>query len=181
MILVYIPAQIAGSLIGFGMLAASMPIQTYLDRTGNTDGICLTVPHPELSIFNAFICEMFLTMILILVCCGLWDTRNAKYQDSISIKFGLTIAALSIAGGNLTGASMNPARSFGPAVWNNHLDYHWIYWASPISSSVITTLAYKYVFRRDRDDSCPWFFVGTTRTGTLFAVTKKYYLYDVGL
>lgn len=44
---------------------------------------------------------------------------------------------------------MNPARSFGPALWNMHFENHWIYWVAPLSASLITALAFKMVFRKD--------------------------------
>lgn len=44
---------------------------------------------------------------------------------------------------------MNPARSFGPALWNMHFENHWIYWVAPLSASFITALAFKMVFRKD--------------------------------
>ncbi len=45
---------------------------------------------------------------------------------------GLAVAADILVGGPLTGASMNPARSFGPALAAGFWEYHWVYWAGPI-------------------------------------------------
>ena len=45
-----------------------------------------------------------------------------------------------------TGASMNPARSFGPAVWNWNWDSHWVYWAAPLLGSTLAALFYRSVF-----------------------------------
>lgn len=41
---------------------------------------------------------------------------------------------------------MNPARSTGPALWNNDFDKFWIYWAAPVSAGLITAIIYRYVF-----------------------------------
>jgi aquaporin rerated protein, invertebrate len=44
---------------------------------------------------------------------------------------------------------MNPARSLGPAIWNNSYSDHWIYWIAPISAAILTAVTYKLVFRRE--------------------------------
>lgn len=59
---------------------------------------------------------------------------------------GLIVGANTIAGGNFSGASMNPARSFGPAlatgVWTNH----WIYWVGPLVGGPLAGFVYETVF-----------------------------------
>lgn len=44
---------------------------------------------------------------------------------------------------------MNPARSFGPALWHNNFSVHWIYWVGPLTSAFVATYLYKYVFYRE--------------------------------
>ncbi|XP_051214313.1 probable aquaporin TIP4-1 [Lolium perenne] len=59
---------------------------------------------------------------------------------------GLIVGANTLAGGNFSGASMNPARSFGPAlatgVWTNH----WIYWVGPLVGGPLAGFVYESVF-----------------------------------
>lgn len=148
MFLLYVPAQVLGSMFGFGMLAVSMPWDVYLHKSG--EGICMTLPMTGMHPGTAFLCEFLLTGCLVLTCCGLWDKRASKLQDSGAIKFGLTVAALSMAGGQLTGASMNPARSLGPAMWQGNFDHHWLYWVAPLCSAVLVTLFYKLLLRDDK-------------------------------
>lgn len=83
------------------------------------------------------------------MCCGVWDPRNANHHDSVQLKFGLTITCLALSGGPYTGGSMNPARSFAPALWHLNFENHWIYWFGPILSAIVATYLYKYVFWKE--------------------------------
>ena len=58
---------------------------------------------------------------------------------------GLTVAFDILAGGPVTGASMNPARSFGPALVHGHFEWHWCYWVAPIAGAVAAALLYHHV------------------------------------
>jgi len=62
---------------------------------------------------------------------------------------GLTVAFDILAGGAVTGASMNPARSFGPALVYGHFDLHWCYWVGPIIGAVVAALVYHHVLLDD--------------------------------
>ncbi|XP_068144014.1 aquaporin AQPcic-like [Drosophila tropicalis] len=141
----YVVAQLLGAFIGYGLLKVLLPETTLSAGVG----LCVTVPHAEVTSAQAFGIEFVITAILILVCCGVWDPRNSKFHDSVAIRFGLAIACLACAAGPFTGASMNPARSFAPALWNTHFEYNWIYWLAPLSSAAVTAIAYKAVFRRE--------------------------------
>jgi glycerol uptake facilitator-like aquaporin len=58
---------------------------------------------------------------------------------------GLTVAFDILAGGAVTGASMNPARSFGPALELMHWQFHWMYWVAPIAGACAAALLYEHV------------------------------------
>ena len=62
------------------------------------------------------------------------------------IAIGLTVMADHLVGIPLTGASMNPARSFGPALVSATWDNHWIYWIGPIVGGISAAVFYKLVF-----------------------------------
>ncbi|KAH8253746.1 hypothetical protein KR032_006760, partial [Drosophila birchii] len=141
----YFVAQLLGAFIGYGLLKVLLPTETV--NTGV--GLCVTLPHATVTDAQGFGIEFVITSILVIVCCGVWDPRNAKFHDSVAIRFGLAIACLACAAGPFTGASMNPARSFAPALWNNHFEKNWIYWLAPLSSAAVTAYAYKIVFRRE--------------------------------
>lgn len=96
MSVIYILAQVIGSFLGFGLLKLLTPPHIFRPETSTGAGICSTVPQEDMTVLQTFALEFFATMGLIFVCCGVWDPRNAKTTDSTAIKFGLTVAALSI-------------------------------------------------------------------------------------
>jgi MIP family channel proteins len=64
---------------------------------------------------------------------------------------GLTVAADIFVGGGLTGAAMNPARWFGPAVVAAFFDNWYVYWIGPLAGAAIAGLTYRYVFAPPED------------------------------
>lgn len=61
------------------------------------------------------------------------------------VGIGLALFVAEIAGINYTGASLNPARSFGPAVVSGVWEKHWVYWAGPGIGAVAAGLLYGYL------------------------------------
>jgi glycerol uptake facilitator-like aquaporin len=59
-----------------------------------------------------------------------------------AIAVGLTVGFCAMVGGPLTGASMNPARSLGPALAGNFWPGHWIYWAAPVTAMMFAARVY---------------------------------------
>lgn len=166
MAIAYFVAQILGAFIGYGLLKACLP-EDAICSSSTPKGVCLTMLADSLTPGQGVLIEFLLTFVLIFICCAVWDPRNAKFQDSTAVRFGLAIACLSLTGvgffipdlffisnichsqGQFTGASMNPARSLAPALWNNYWEYHWIYWVGPLSASVLSSLVYRFIFRRE--------------------------------
>jgi glycerol uptake facilitator-like aquaporin len=71
------------------------------------------------------------------------DTRAVGAAAAIAI--GGTVGLDAIFGGPVTGASMNPARSFGPALASGEWKSFWIYIAGPLVGAAIGALAYQFV------------------------------------
>lgn len=134
----YVIAQVAGALLGFRLLLSATPASASCD--------CTTVPAAGLSSTQALLVEAAATAMLILLCHGSWDARNAANTDSTPLKFGSYITGISIAAGPLTGASMNPARTLAPALWKGVWECHWVYWAGPLGGSILATVMYMSVF-----------------------------------
>ncbi|XP_020277927.1 aquaporin AQPcic-like isoform X2 [Pseudomyrmex gracilis] len=145
--LIYFVSQMMGAILGYGMLKVVTP-QHYLTSTTSekSDIFCVTNIHTELSAIQGLLVEGIATAILMMVVCSVWDPRNEKNGDSVPIKFGFTVTVLAITVGPYTGCSMNPARSFAPAIWNNQWEHHWIYWFGPIGGALISAFAYRTIF-----------------------------------
>lgn len=137
--IMYVVAQCGGAIAGYGLLLHVSPINA-------SDNICVTQLHPQVTIYQGLVIEIVLSVALGFINCSVWDPVNKEKQDAIPLKFGFTIAALSLAGGPLTGASMNPARTLGPVVWINNWESHWIYWAGPCIGGAFAPLLYKFVW-----------------------------------
>jgi aquaporin Z len=91
--------------------------------------------------------EIILTFFLVTAIFGTAVDRHAPQVGGFGI--GLTITMDILAGGRLTGAAMNPARAFGPALVNGAWDDQLVYWIGPIIGAVLAALLYHYVFLDD--------------------------------
>ncbi|KAI7815668.1 Entomoglyceroporin-4 [Rhyzopertha dominica] len=75
---------------------------------------------------NVIVIEIVITLILTFAICSAFDPVNSEKGDSVSIRFGFIVGVLILVAGPLSGGVMNPARSFGPALWNNDWEDHWV-------------------------------------------------------
>jgi aquaporin NIP len=124
-VLPYAGAQIAGALAASGALRLMFP----LDRTG------LGATIPAGSVMQSFAMEFVLTALLMFVIMGVATDDRAE-GTMAGIAIGATIALEALFGGPISGASMNPARSFAPALVSGRLAQNWIYWAAPLLGSL---------------------------------------------
>lgn len=84
--------------------------------------------------------EAVLTFFLVFVVYGTVVDRRAPKIGGLAI--GLTVALDILFGGPLTGAAMNPARSFGPALASAHWNHHLVYWIGPLLGGALAGFAY---------------------------------------
>ncbi|XP_035515698.1 aquaporin-8a.1 [Morone saxatilis] len=135
----YILAQMLGALGGAGLTRAVYPFNVY---DGSLGGAFL-VPSDDLA--KVTLAEVIMTLFLtIVVCMGAINSQTRSRLAPFCI--GLTVTANILAGGRLSGACMNPARAFGPAVVANHWNHHWIYWVGPTCGALISVSLIKFVF-----------------------------------
>lgn len=145
---VYIVSQVIGATLGYGVLIAITPDRVLKEHSpnGTCCAMCVTLVNPDMTPLQGLLAEFLVTSILVLVVCSVFDRRNARNTDSVSIKFGLTVAAIAMNEGPYTGGSMNPARSFGPAIWTGVWENHWVYWVGPLAAGLLTSAFYRFVF-----------------------------------
>ena len=89
---------------------------------------------------QGIIVEAILTFFLVFVVYGTAVDARAPRIGGLAI--GLTVALDILFGGSLTGAAMNPARTFGPALASGHWDNQLIYWVGPLLGGAVAGLVY---------------------------------------
>ena len=122
----YVIAQIAGGLFGALLHAWTWPMGP---------GTAMTLPAAEVSVGQAVLLEAVLTFLLVTVIIGVALSGKVP-AAAAGAAIGATLGALILVGGAITGASMNPARSLGPAIVNWDFEAHWIYWLGPIAGGL---------------------------------------------
>lgn len=154
----YIISQCAGALVAAALIstiysgvnapaanqAGSKPM-TIIESAG------LGTPAPgqrpdgkgEWSTGAVFLTEFALTFLLITAVFGTAVDDRAPRIGGFGI--GLTVAYDILMGGPISGAAMNPARVFGPAVVGGFWNSHWVYWAAPIAGAVVGALIYHHL------------------------------------
>lgn len=121
----------------FGAIAAALALRAAL---GSGEGLGATVP--ALPSAAAFGVEWLLTFALVMVVTAVaTDERVADGTAGLAV--GLTVGFDALMGGPLTGASMNPARSLGPALVSGVWTSHWIYWLAPLSAAAVAVRVYE--------------------------------------
>jgi aquaporin Z len=127
----YVAAQLAGALLASLLLAWLFGREVV---AGGTPAVSENVRS-----YGAVVLEAVTTFFLVLVVFGTAvDERAPKSVFPLAI--GLTVALDIMAIGPITGAAMNPARAFGPAVAGGAWGSHWVYWVGPLLGGVAAGL-----------------------------------------
>jgi len=94
----------------------------------------------DVTLGNGILIEAVLTFFLVFVVFG--SAVDARAPKIGGLAIGLTVALDILFGGPLTGAAMNPARTFGPAVAGGQWVFHIVYWAGPLLGGGLAGLIY---------------------------------------
>jgi aquaporin NIP len=132
---------------------SEVPVYIFAQLCGATFAACtlkalfgrrvdLGITAPTGSAWQALGMEVLLTAVLMFVVTSVaTDTRAVGEMAAVAV--GATISINALWGGPISGASMNPARSFGPALVAGHWASHWIYWLGPIIGALLGAGAYQ--------------------------------------
>ena len=142
---VYILAQLIGGIVGAYVLKWTFPFALFEATRGGGQAIALQVSGGQ-----AFLLEFIATFFLVLTVFGTVVDPRAPRIGGLAI--GFVVAADILAIGPLTGGSMNPARSFGPAVASGIFEAQIIFWLAPIAGGIAAALLYEYLFLRREEE-----------------------------
>ncbi|XP_004637855.1 aquaporin-6 isoform X1 [Octodon degus] len=136
----YIAAQLAGATVGAALLYGVAP--------GDVRGtLGINVVQNSTSTGQAVAVELVLTLQLVLCVFASTDSRHTLGSPAAMI--GTSVALGHLIGIYFTGCSMNPARSFGPAVIIGKFTVHWIFWVGPLTGAVLASLIYNFILFPD--------------------------------
>jgi aquaporin TIP len=140
----YIIAQLIGAVLGALAVKAIFPI-------GVTRPIALGTPAiaSNIQLSQAIGLEAILTFFLVSAVFGTCVNSEAPKVGGFAI--GLVLWFDIIVGGPLTGAAMNPARAFGPALVAGQWVAHAVYWVGPILGGIVAALLWEYVLLPPRE------------------------------
>lgn len=147
---VYVVSQLVGA------LAASAVLRFVLSAAGREIvGLGETVLSEGVSVAGGFVIEMVLTFLFVLVI--LTVTGRQGNSQMAGLVIGLTLTAMIYMGGTLTGASLNAARSFGPAVFMGGaaLSQLWLYVASTLVGGALAAVVANFVLDTEAGDLGP--------------------------
>jgi len=135
----YVISQIIGGIIG----AALLKVVSNFAGIDQTGGLGSNLVAGAGGIGGAFIIEVILTFIFVLTILGV--TADASKGAVAGIVIGLTLTFVHIVGIPLTGTSVNPARSIGPALFagGDALKDLWVFILAPLVGAVLAALVYK--------------------------------------
>jgi aquaporin NIP len=135
----YVASQCCGALAASGVLRLLFPQNEMLGATA-----------PAGSAIQSFVLELILTAILMFVILGV-STGAAEKGITAGIVVGAVVGLEAMFAGPICGASMNPARSLGPAMMSGHLQHLWIYLFAPVGGACLAVLCCRCV----RESGCP--------------------------
>ncbi len=129
----YWGAQLAGALAAAAILRGSL---------GNIAHVGATLPSGSQG--QSFLWELVMTFFLMFVIMAV-ATDTLAVGEAAAIAIGGTVGLDAMFGGPISGASMNPARSIGPAVVSGDLHALWLYIAAPLAGAALAGLAYQLI------------------------------------
>jgi MIP family channel proteins len=140
----YVAAQLVGAAAAGYLLLAVMP-----EAATKASFVGTPTLDPAISVAAGIAIEAVLTLLLVLTVFGTAIDARAPRLGGIAI--GLAVAADVLMGGPLTGAAMNPARWFGPALASGHWDNWYVWWVGPLIGAIVAAVIYRYALEGEAE------------------------------
>ncbi len=133
----YIVSQLLGATF------AAFCVKVIFEGTGAVANLAIPLPGEAFAQPTTIILvEAILTLLMVLTIFGTVVSSPGNGASFGAIAIGMAVTFDGLAGGTVTGASMNPARSFGPALIHGDFQFHWCYWVGPIAGAIVAALFY---------------------------------------
>lgn len=140
----YIIAQLAGATFGALLLRVALPKSLVVDQAGGgTPAVVSGISNGQ-----AVLIEAILTFFLVWVVFATAVDPDGAFGKIAGLAIGFTILMGILMGGPFTGAAMNPARHFGPALVFGRWTGWWVYWVGPIAGGIVAAALYDGVLMR---------------------------------
>ncbi|XP_062397719.1 aquaporin-4 [Sardina pilchardus] len=137
--LVYVAAQCLGATLGTGILYLALPQKSTADSFANK------VPM-EVNAGQALGMEMLATFQLVFTIFSVEDQRRREGAEPGNLAIGFSLSAGIFTAGRLSGGSMNPARTLGPAIITGVWEHHWVYWIGPVLGAILAGVSHEFFF-----------------------------------
>ncbi|TSK14662.1 Aquaporin-8 [Bagarius yarrelli] len=135
MVIPYLISQLVGGVLGAAMSKLMTSKENYLNATG----AAFTILQSDEQLPGAIFAEIAMTCLVTMVV--LLGAVNGKSKSPmVPFLVGCTVIINILAGGEVSGTCLNPARALGPALLAGYWDYHWVYWAGPIGGGLIAAV-----------------------------------------
>ena len=133
----YIVAQLAGAAGGALLLRLSLPKRVLEQATYGTPAVVKGLSNGQ-----AVLIEAILTFFLVWVVFATAIDPEGAFNKIAGLAIGLVLTMDILMGGFFTGAAMNPARHFGPAIVGSNWDGWWVYWVGPVAGAIVAASLY---------------------------------------
>lgn len=143
----YVLAQIIGAIAGAAIILLIIKSSSLPSAFG-TNGFA-SASAINISLIGALIVEVILTFVFVITILGV--TSSKKTSKLAGIVIGLTLAFVHILGINITGTSVNPARSLGPAIFAGGiaLEQVWVFIVAPLAGAALAAVVYKALYKKE--------------------------------
>ncbi|AWP18872.1 putative aquaporin-8-like [Scophthalmus maximus] len=135
MVAPYLACQLVGGVLGAAMAKGMTSGDNYARAHGAAFAVLQSDSQVGKAVFGEVAMTCLITMVLLL---GAVNTKTRT--PLVPFLVGCTVIINILAGGDVSGTCMNPARAFGPAIVNNYWTYHWVYWVGPIAGGLIAAV-----------------------------------------